>query len=798
MFNVLETVSTMKTTPNIIVLVTLMSFLNVFLCVTDTVTLVSNSRLDFGESLLSFETCTIQLITCQLNSSSKRMDSSYDIVPLRPPVVLSAVDYVENESGYIQCNNRQKYSLVHSDFLFTPNLLRMPTCVVQIYVDPASCHQWKMAINPTKVTMFSSKVNVLPMNYQQLVKSDWHSLLTLYTNQVKHYWFFIRTRKFTSPTESFIKWDEIHFSGYAFAAPAGTSFTRIVAEPMFLIFRIEYKSSKNIHVIKGTYISSLKLTIRRFITEILKCSGFYHELKNKQHCCAETSVIKFLKMPLKPFAIEAHSKMLDIWKLGLISTHEISVFATQNFEKSESAKRSVTVQMISLLFENGTIIFAKNKNSINSLSLIPTIHMTQLSFLGSTLGNEVEVPFPIHFLSCTALRHITGLSLVGFISAFDFTTWLLFILFSTVTSVIMGNINCKWSARTFDRYTFAFNILISQPIYVPCNCKLILMAWLLVGVQMSYQYRGENVSEFVARLEPKHFDSLSDLIAHKFRIYSLPLAEIAGIFEAMEVQLTPDDLVQLLNEFLKRSRKMTNVGMPLEADLYAVGYPGLIPKSEKDKFQSLVVRPRELKDYLGWTTQNVSENLVTCKKEAFIGNLQQVANMYDNLIGSGRVEIKENLHISSESNVTQYYVWMFNQLPISSEMFSVRFKSLIHSGILTMLSRKRKRDFLMQANSTFNQYKGKREGVLRRAYALTMNSNVIGIFLLWAAMSLLAVACFLWEAYLNVDLLKVFAVAHLLISVIKQIAKNWIVHLLFGFAQIHQIPNRNPYKLPVS
>lgn len=107
--------------------------------------------------------------------------------------------------------------------------------------------------------------------------------------------------------------------------------------------------------------------------------------------------------------------------------------------------------------------------------------------------------------------------------------------------MILGHLDS--TSELWKRITFSFNILLAQTASVPKSSRLLLFAWLLVGVRLSNEYHGENITQFVSQLPPKPLDDLRTLIDMNFGFCSSPLQAIRDMYKSV---IGTDYLIDLI------------------------------------------------------------------------------------------------------------------------------------------------------------------------------------------------------------------------------------------------------------
>lgn len=102
-------------------------------------------------------------------------------------------------------------------------------------------------------------------------------------------------------------------------------------------------------------------------------------------------------------------------------------------------------------------------------------------------------------------------------------------------------------------------------------------------------------------------------------------------------------------------------------------------------------------------------------------------------------------HICIATDFSEMYLWTFKNLPVSAEALTKRYLLVLQSGMLLHTAEKQKQNFSVGAKQSLRFYKANREDKLSRPEPLKITSNVLTIFISWAALLFMSGVSFLLE-----------------------------------------------------
>jgi len=141
------------------------------------------------------------------------------------------------------------------------------------------------------------------------------------------------------------------------------------------------------------------------------------------------------------------------------------------------------------------------------------------------------------FLTCDGTI-LNNISFMAYISAFDLPTWAVLLFFIVVTSFVQYLIIKLhyWSLfkQRFLKISFVvdnrFRILFEQVDNMiekfPRRISIIILnlPWIWMGIILSNAYRGNNIRELCAPIKLEMNDTLEQLVAKNFTLYTYPMA----------------------------------------------------------------------------------------------------------------------------------------------------------------------------------------------------------------------------------------------------------------------------------
>lgn len=696
--------------------------------------IVSNNSLNLSQPLKPFHNCTIHLMISQLLSLSLNSSSileTYNILPLESPAVLSVYTYAENSIGNHQCNYGIKYKLQSSDFRFPAKPMYKPTCIAQVYVDPMTCNTWSMVDNKGPYDYWDIGCGYIPISALDLVSISQQKHLSRNNYFVKHLWFFIQVQKYFPELSFTSKWTHVFFAlDYGCHIWEKLYGTR----PMKLVFLIHNNNTDSRFKVISYYSASFQNSLKTVYFERLKCMPFTTE-HNAGPCI--TKVLKqFVRMPWRLELGFEKLTLVHIWKLGIKPLSNLVITSFIEHE-SDRVKGSLPIQMINALFPNVSLVLFDTFMHHHTKSFLPYVAVYQ-----HLSGILHKAPFQIHFLSCTDLRHTKRYSWLGFISPFDKFTWLLLITCSLTTSALIGYFKSSSVSYWWQRLTFTLNLLLTQPITVLNSCKYLMLPWILVGILLSNEYHGDNVSSFVSQLIPKPLNTFEDFLANNFTLLSLPYSQVYEYYRA----ICSDKVVcEAAAYFGKKFRNSYGSAYPMVAHIFI---KDVLHERYKSGIQ-LISTPTSLNSYLSWNVVKAKNELINCKRHAYVDFYYNVVKLYAKIV-SKKIGFKHrnDLHISGSVPETYWYTLKIAQFPVCGDAYSVRFQSLLHSGLLAAYSwRHATLAIPKNVSVSVKEYKASQENQLVKPKGLTLNTNVVVVFFAWVWLNSVAILCFLGEKH---------------------------------------------------
>lgn len=678
--------------------------------------MITRGTLDLNGSLSVFENCTVHIMMAILMEPDQQT-VSHELIQLHMPVMHSSVGYSANKKGTLECNMKTRYSLATRGFKSQARPFYKLTCLVEVYIDPPSCKQWTKVMFG-KLDVWDSfggiRCKILPRSFQNLrtpllVKHHHFEEVTV----VKHNWAIVHIEATTNEPRSYSGLPDTVF----FHCMCETQYGMYSTAPSKIIMEIEMSKNLEKITITASYIASVQEIMHEVHLVNLKCRRYGETMKAIN--CFNINGGFFKGLHLIRYAFSTGITLTTFSEITKKPIKDLVAHYTETESDVYTTTPSISRQFLEILFENGTI---DTDYILFGMGLVPSLKTYDRFMQG-----QVELPYLPHFLSCTSLRKYTGFSLIGFVSAFDYSTWIYFIIFSLITTAILQRSGIK-SGGFWLELVFSYDILVGKPIKMMVGSKQLLSPWTVVGVLLSMLYQGKNIASFVSQLEPKPLTEFYDLFVNNFTLFSLPNSSALVNYK---LNILNPERVQKVFEMFSDNR------FPLEMDDLNFWNWSLA--------NQVVERPSNLAAYLNWTVEKQAKRFAKCSRHAFISNYDQIVKMHEYLDTNKMIENENDLHISTKSSQKQWYLWIFESVSVSADYFAQRLGMLMQSGILSMLSDRKKTEFPIKGVSALRRYKGKREDDLVKPKPLHMGSNVVAAFLVWAVMLGLVVLGFTIE-----------------------------------------------------
>jgi len=331
---------------------------------------------------------------------------------------------------------------------------------------------------------------------------------------------------------------------------------------------------------------------------------------------------------------------------------------------------------IKLLFPNSTVL--------TNDELIPQM----VQFLFSRLLNHQSIvpnslfvsstPFDaVHFVTCAPIQQRKLLSLLGYISAFDFATWII-ILLSYVLSIKAWNWSLAKTKPNAFSAVFILKILLGQSTNEIQKVRLITGAWVLTGLFLSYNYQGNNIDQLTSPFAPRKFETFDEVLSNNFTLYSLPLE-----FDYIKYSIARSTLG--IEHDYKHWSERFNLNELSFVKLYLHQNIKNATSVLKDALERIVKTPADW-----WDMNNMLQfdyyvdRISKCEQDVYTDILSYVNKLRSNLIKKnvGDFDISQ----SKTSYGQTYQFWKLSYIQMPAEYYSRRRLGLIESGIINLWS----------------------------------------------------------------------------------------------------------------
>lgn len=412
---------------------------------------------------------------------------------------------------------------------------------------------------------------------------------------------------------------------------------------------------------------------------------------------------------------------------------------------------AMEIVILQIIFPN-TTIFQGRVDTTNYVTNMSSKLIKTVAF-GPHHTAPYEVKTGHYFVTCADITEMGGLSLIGYASAYDLTTWIFIGLSAVISSATMAKVR---EGGLSNYIIIPFTIMLEQGGFDGSNLSrkfhCVLGAWLLVGIVLSNAYKGDNITSLTAPLSQSKLETFDQLISENFSYFS----SAAAIKTAFLV----DDITQATGPINNLVKLL--VGNHTNLTILDDAYDWLkageqFPKYWIDQYQNTSIATRRKAQVISEglmlpksynEMQNFTKSkyflpfLSSCKKEAYVSEYTEVLRMSNQLISQlSKTRRKPTVSMSVEPLEPAGITWKFKSVPIPAGLFSIRINSLWQSGLAELWTAW---DFRIVTR------KGKTEVayVLDQAKLpkkLTLSDNIVVVFYLYVIFAILALFSFLYE-----------------------------------------------------
>ncbi|CAL8128901.1 unnamed protein product [Orchesella dallaii] len=505
--------------------------------------LTNGSWLRLHNELVIFEECTVIVLFNSANTKGTT-DDNYLIEPLKFPVILASKKYLrrddEEESldeefpvwKTFLCDGLPFDVEDNQEFMFRSLPPPRRLCSVIVYINPKPCQKWTHGD-----TELSFQPSNLPFDLMDpIFYYNTEGAEKFTSARVSQ--FFINLRKHNKAEKDLLKpyYNDVIFLMELFwkswcRAPAHETLT----SPTKLIFTVDADASKN--TIVKTYVIESPTHWKYF-----KRRPLIHESDDD----SAYVIIKFndrnvLSSQLKSPAVFEYSssRITNLNKLELYGfefrgskwfTSPIGVVdeirsGRKYFLEVTTRGFSPELIILSILSPNST-----SASSLHHDHILGAIYPMFVAVTDAHIDSNIFLDGTnnaLHFVTCAPYEVSGGLSMSGYVSAFDRYIWILLfasaILSGSTVNLIDSYFHVKihleqstaWltSKDVFGNASFAYDVLLGQSTKVIHRHKILCGAWILTGIVLTYGYQGSNIEKLSAPIPKFGFENMEQLVA---------------------------------------------------------------------------------------------------------------------------------------------------------------------------------------------------------------------------------------------------------------------------------------------
>lgn len=404
------------------------------------------------------------------------------------------------------------------------------------------------------------------------------------------------------------------------------------------------------------------------------------------------------------------------------SEYRVLSYGELNLKTRKDWRGSPIVQFIqfNLLFPNSTI-FPKEGDYEDDFTS-PFFQIIQMNTAFYFQNSKATYQY---FVTCYEDKKIGALSLKGYVSAYDYPTWISIGLFSIVTSLVFLR-----TSRQGSLLLFLF-ILVEQGCVdsVSKRFRLIMGIWVIMGVILSNAYKGDNITELTAPLPQFRWELLDQLIAHHFSYY-----RHINLLMLME-KYWEYDKFEYLGKDVVEERVDNLIELMLDMEYYQFMQISL--KSNSSRIDAVLQGTIHLNSSFG-KSENISDMnqflrlFAKCDKQAYIGPYQSVLQvslrLSKILSASGK---SGSVQRSKEALNWTTIRWDLRFIPIPASRLFIRYNTIWQSGLPQMWD-----DWFLRVSTLIERLDAAHSLYLdSQPKKLTLKDNVVVIFMLYSTLT---------------------------------------------------------------
>jgi len=180
---------------------------------------------------------------------------------------------------------------------------------------------------------------------------------------------------------------------------------------------------------------------------------------------------------------------------------------------------------IAMICPNCTILVTDPKAiKIYDMATLIVSRMLETKYLYQSTKIDAIV-----MVTCAPAKPQNLLSLIGYVSAFNFDTWLMFLLalVVTMTACTLGiNETPKQIISNYLNAAFTFFAILLRQGISNVMSKWIIGAWLMAAIIIGFYYEGDNVEKMTVPLIPERVDTFEKMFEENFTAYTSHPMEI--------------------------------------------------------------------------------------------------------------------------------------------------------------------------------------------------------------------------------------------------------------------------------
>lgn len=347
-----------------------------------------------------------------------------------------------------------------------------------------------------------------------------------------------------------------------------------------------------------------------------------------------------------------------------------------------------------------------------------------------------------YFVTCANFLEIGPLTLIGYVMAFDKTTWIFIFAASVATFVVLIKVV---RGETFDK-------LILLPLYIlleqgciegtPKKLRWITAVWILMGIVLSNIYKGDNITSLIAPLPLYKLEEFDQLISREF-VFRMKSPWNVLLFLVSTFQSPLVDAFLVAYQYRKFDL-LRNISMESLINLYIHNHFPTFSDSSERKMTAVLessLSPANILDDSAEISDFLPQ-LAECLKEAYVGHFEEVKRVSFTL---NKILVKRGgkkfVSMGKEALTDITKVWTLEQVQMPATPFFIRIHSLWHSGLIYHWEA-----WKLRLNLWAVMIEDARlEYEMRLPKGLKLDDNVIVVFYMYLILVTLSLTFFLYE-----------------------------------------------------